>query len=228
VSPENLPHVTPLREQLARPIQGASMVLLATAAFVLLIACANISQLLLARLNERRQEFTVRAALGASRARLIQQLIVEAMALTVTASVAGLWMAGQTTRWMAVFAPASLDSQVYSILDARVLGFAVGIALLSGLLFGVSPAWALTKGLRSSTAGASRWKLGWSQCRRGSRWYFVAGAFTIGQAFLGMLDADLGIPRTTIALNASLEARLPRQSCIVLSAWWNACAPCLA
>src|SRR4029077_21008388 len=87
------PRFVSLRETLTGNVTQASFVMLGAAAFVLLIACANIANLLLARVAERRSEMNVRAALGASRARLVQQLITESVALAAISSIAGVFIA---------------------------------------------------------------------------------------------------------------------------------------
>jgi len=128
-----------LRDQLAGPVRQAYLVLLAAVAFVLLIACANVAQLLLFAASERRKELAIRMALGASRARLTRQLIVEAIALTLPAALAGLFVARAVSRAAQTLAPAALDSQGYTILDWRVLGVTLALALLTGIVFGVLP-----------------------------------------------------------------------------------------
>lgn len=203
--PENLPHLTPLRDQLAAPIRGATFVLFGTVAFVLTIASVNIAQLLLARLNERRSEFALRAALGASKARLTQQLVVEATALTGTASVVGLLVAQWTTRLMTSFAPAVLESQTYTVVDWRVLGFAAATALLSGLVFGVVPAFALGDS-RSHTVAVRRMRTSLVAVQAGLTLVLLAGAYTLGRGFLTMLRTDLGYDTSNVVvLNASLD-----------------------
>jgi putative ABC transport system permease protein len=129
-----------LRDQLAGNARQISFVLFGIVMFVLLTACANVAHLLLSRITERSKELVLRAALGASRGRLMQQLVTETTALTVAAAVAGLVVAQWVARLALAVQPPSLTTQAYTVLDLPVLLFAVGIAILTGLVFGVLPA----------------------------------------------------------------------------------------
>ncbi len=131
--------ITGLRDQLAGPARNASLVLLASVGLILLIACTNVANLLLARTADRAAELSIRSALGASRARLSQQLLTECVLLALTASVAGVLVALWATSIAAKVQPAPIAAQTYSILNGPVLFFAIAISVLSGLLFGVLP-----------------------------------------------------------------------------------------
>ena len=205
----------PLRDSLAGPVRQASLVLLGAVALVLLIACANVAQLLLSRLAERRQELMVRTALGASRARLVQQLITECSLLTLAATAAGLGVANWAARLVSRAQPASLSTQQYTILDWRVLAFAVGTALLTGLLFGVLPASLMGRmlptadvvhsqsGVHGTGAGRMRWVLVAMQAALAV--VLVAGSVSMGRSFLKLLGIDLGYHTGhVVTLNASL------------------------
>ncbi len=133
------PRITSLQDELAGPVKNASLLLMAAVALILLIACSNVANLLLARTADRSAELSIRSALGASRGRLAQQLLTECLLLSSVAAVAGLVFAIWTTSVAARVEPAPLSTQSYSILDGHVLGFTVGVSILSGLLFGFLP-----------------------------------------------------------------------------------------
>ena len=119
----NRPALVPLQAQLAGPVRTASLILMGGVALLLLLACANVANLLLGRTVARSSELMIRTALGASRARLTQQLLTEALVLSPTATVAGLVVARWTSALATAVQPAQLSSQAYTILDWRVLSF---------------------------------------------------------------------------------------------------------
>jgi len=132
--------VRSLRERQIHDVRTASWVLLGSVAAVLLIACANIANLLLARSTSRRKELAVRAALGAGRQRLVRQTLTEAMLLGLAGGAAGSVLAWTLLRIFVGIAPHSIPRLEEAALDARVLLFALAGSLLAGLLFGVAPA----------------------------------------------------------------------------------------
>jgi macrolide transport system ATP-binding/permease protein len=132
---------------------------------VLLIACANIANLLLVRGTNRREEMSVRTALGALRTRIVRQLLTESIVLSVVSGIAGLVVAYAGTRMLLAMAfPDAQNLPIHAGPSGGVIAFAFGISLLSGILFGVAPAWissnanpadALRSGARTTTSGAS-------------------------------------------------------------------------
>jgi putative ABC transport system permease protein len=148
--------VEPLRDHLVGPIQTALWVLLGAVALVLLIACANIANLLLARATARTKEMAIRAALGASRWRLAGQLLTESMLLSVIGGTAGVFVGWRGTIVLASLAPKELPRLDEVHMDTSVLLFGIGISLLTGLLFGIFPALRASRLKGSSTQGRVR------------------------------------------------------------------------
>ena len=130
--------VVPMKEQATSDSQTALLILLAGAACVLLIACANVANLLLARGASRQREMAVRAALGAGRMRLIRQMITESVLLSVAGGVAGLIFARGGLKLLDTLVPPRLG--VTLSLDGRVLLFSAAVALATGIVFGLAPA----------------------------------------------------------------------------------------
>ena len=133
-------NVALLQERLVRAVRPSLLALLGAVAFVLLIACANVANLLLARSAARQKEVAIRSALGASRARVIRQMLTESTLLSVLGGIVGLILSVWLTDVLVSITPANSMHLSDVHVDLRVLAFTLGISALTGLLFGLAPA----------------------------------------------------------------------------------------
>ena len=137
--------VTPYRERVVGDMRAPLLILLGVVACVLLIACANVANLLFARAVGRRKEIAIRLALGINRARLIKQLLTESLLLSAVSGVVGLLIAALSTGLLELWASPDLPKVADTSIDFRIALFAVGITALTGVVFGVAPALQLTR-----------------------------------------------------------------------------------
>jgi predicted permease len=137
--------LVPLHEFLVGPVKTQMLALLVAVGFVLLIACANVANLLLARSATREKEIAIRASLGAGRWRIARQLLSESMLLAVIGGAVGLSLAYGLVALLVSFSPQGTPRLDEIGVDIRALGYAMAITVLTGLLFGTAPVWQLFK-----------------------------------------------------------------------------------
>ena len=208
----------PLHESIVGRVRPALLVMLGGVGFVLLIACANVANLLLVRASTRETEIAVRTALGAGRRVLVRQLVTESMLLSLCGAVIGTSLAAWAVDAVKAFGPAGVPRLAEVSIDARVLGFSIVLAIVTGLLFGLVPAFHAAKTnvgqmLKESTRGSSG--------RRGTRRtrgilvvaemalavILLIGAGLLARSFVALATVDMGYRAgNVITMSVSLPA----------------------
>ncbi len=195
--------VQPLRDSIVAGARKSLFILLGAVGFVLLIACANVANLLLVRATGRKREFAIRAAMGAGRARIIRQLLTESIVLSLAGGILGLILGYAGVRALLAVSPAGLprigEHGAAVGVDWRVLGFTLGIALLTGILFGLFPALGASRPDLNSTLKESSNRSGSGFRQNKARSLLVISEVSL--ALVLLVGAALLI-RTFIALRA--------------------------
>jgi predicted permease len=217
--------VIPLRDALVGDVRLALLILVGAVGFVLLIACANVANLLLARAAGRQREIAIRTAIGASRGHLIRQLLTESLMLSVTGGLLGLLIGTWSVPLLLAVSPGNLPrinaedhaASTISILDWHVLAFTFAIALLTGVLFGLLPALRISKldvnSVLKEASGRSGTGLRHNRVRSvlvaaemALAVILVAGAALMIRTFVGLRSVQPGFdPHNVITMQTSLS-----------------------
>ncbi len=196
-------NLLPLAQQYSQDVGRVLQVLLGAVACVLLIACLNVASLQLARGAARSQEIAVRAALGASRAQLIGQMLGESLLLSLAGDGLGLALAYGLLAALVHLIPANLPQAHFIALNGPVLGFSLLLSLLTGLVFGLLPAWRVTRvdlvqltkdGARGNTGGGARSRLQAALVvfEVAASLVLLASATLLGRSFARLQEVDKG------------------------------------
>ncbi|HVS65045.1 MAG TPA: ABC transporter permease [Thermoanaerobaculia bacterium] len=172
----------PLHATIVGDVRTSLLVLFAGVGILLLIGCVNVAHLLLARATARRQEIAIRGAMGAARGRLIRQLLTESLVLALLGGLAGVGLALAGVRWLVAGAGDLLPRGGEVAVDLRVLVFALAASLVTGLLFGLAPAWRISRHATHAAAGRR------ATSTRGGRGLV---AFEVGVALILLVGAGL-------------------------------------
>ena len=204
--------VIPLQELLVGGTRGTLLTLLGAVGLVLLIACANVANLLLSRSTSRQREMVVRAAVGAARSRLMRQLLTESAVLGISAALLGAWIARLGMLGLLALAPENLPRLGEVRVDLWALAFAIGIALLASVLFGLTPALQasrveLVDGLRQGGKGSSV----------GARSGWARHAFVVAEIALAVvLVVSAGVLARSLAAIAAVDMGFTPERVLVL------------
>lgn len=207
--------VAPLGADMVRRVRTAMLVLLGAVGLVLLIACANVANLLLARAAGRSREVAIRLAMGAGRTRIVRELLVESILLAVLGCALGLMLGVWTRDLLVSFAPKNIPRLNTAMLDARVLGFTGVLATLTVFLFGMLPAWqvsgvhpnaALKSGERSTgTSAVMRWRSVLMAAEVAFALMLLVGGALLWKSFVRVTGVDLGFqPDRTLMMLVNL------------------------
>ncbi len=194
--------VMSLHEALSGGYRDALLILLGVVGFVLLVACVNVANLMLARASARQKEFALRAALGAGRWRIMRQLLIESLLLAIAGGAIGFALSIWALHLLLTAIPGELPFWMNFGIDLRVLGFTIGITVLTGLIFGAAPALqtsrvdlndTLKEGGRGSTGGGGRSRNLLVVTEIALSLVLLVGAGLMIQSFLRLRRVNIGL-----------------------------------
>ena len=200
---------TPLQRRITGDLRPALMVLGGAVLLVLLIACANLANLLLARAAAREREIAVRMALGSGKARVVRQMLKESLLLAVPGGLAGIALAWGAIGLLNAWKPLVLDRYPSIVMDLRTLGFTLGLTLITGLVFGLAPAIGVSgvriqDALKSAGAGhggsrgSARFRRALVVLELGVSLVLLIAAGLLARSFLNLSRTELGFPAANL------------------------------
>ena len=210
--------VIPLHVRQVETVRPTLLLLWGAVVFVLLIACVNVANLMLARATEREQEFAIRAAVGGGLVRLLRQLLTESVVIATLGGLGGLVVTAAAIESIPALMPADVPGLARIAVNGRLLGFSVGLVVATALLFGFAPARQVLR-RSASDLPASGCRGGSGMARQRLRRALVAaevalalvllfGAGLLLQSFARLVNVDLGfVPRNTVALQVFLDSQ---------------------
>ncbi len=209
-------NLVPFNEQMVGGLKRALYVLLAAVTFVLLIACANIANLMLAKASAREKEIAVRVALGVSRARLARQLLTESTVLSLAGGLAGIALANFAIRAIIAMAPAAFPGYTSIELNTPVLAFTMAVSVLTGIVFGLAPAIRAARtdpqsvlkdgGKGTAAPGHHRFRNVLVIAEAATAMVLLVGAGILLRSFIRLINVDAGFqPRGVLTMQVAVS-----------------------